>query len=168
MKPIESFTLDHTTLIPGIYERYTKDGVKTWDIRFKKPNSGDYLKPEVSHSLEHLLATYLKNVFKDNAIYGVFPMGCLTGFYVLTKEYVSFNTMVMSMLGASAYIETVEEVPGASFESCGNYKFQDLDGAKAEIHKFYDEVLSNYEKTLCEELCNEEPLTGDCINSIGD
>lgn len=168
MNPIESFTLDHTTLVPGVYERYVKDGVKTWDIRFKKPNSGDYLKPETSHTLEHLLATYMKNVVKDNAVYGVFPMGCLTGFYVLTKEYVSENTMSMVLLGAHSYIESCDEIPGATIESCGNYKFQDLTDAKEEMNKFYNNVLVNCEKRLCEELCDEGNMSGDCINAIGE
>lgn len=155
MNPIESFTLDHTKLVPGIYERYTKGNVKTWDIRFKYPNSGDYIKPEVSHTLEHFLATYLKNTMKG-LIYGVFPMGCLTGFYVLTTESVTEDDLASGLLGSHAYIESSESIPGASIESCGNYKFQDLNGAKEEMNKFYNSVLVKYEETLCKDLCSKD------------
>lgn len=149
--PIESFTLDHRNLEPGVYRRYSKGNVATWDIRFKKPNGGEYIKPEVLHTLEHFLATYFKNVLKDD-IYGVFPMGCCTGFYILTSEYTSKRTILLGLLGAHSYIVSSTSIPGATEESCGNYKFQDLEGAKEEINKFYTSVLENAEIEIYEDL----------------
>lgn len=163
MKPIESFSIDHNNLLPGVYERYTKNDVKTWDVRFKKPNNGEYLKPEAVHTLEHFLATYLKNVMDKDTIYGVFPMGCLTGFYILTSARVSKRTLVVALLGAHSYIQQSEEIPGATEESCGNYKFQDLVAAKEEIHKFYEEVLSSCEKEVLDDLLNDNH-TEDSVN----
>lgn len=63
-----------------------QDGdVLTWDIRMKKPNQGDYLTTGAAHTLEHLFATYARNsAVKDGVIY-VGPMGCRTGFYLLTR-----------------------------------------------------------------------------------
>lgn len=51
----------------------------------KKPNQGDYLSTGAAHTLEHLFATYARNSqYKDGVIY-VGPMGCRTGFYLLTR-----------------------------------------------------------------------------------
>ena len=90
-----------------------QDGdVLTWDIRMKKPNQDDYLTTAAAHTLEHLFATYARNsAVKDGVIY-VGPMGCRTGFYLLTD-----------FEGA---------VPGASEVECGNYRDMDLPAAKAE------------------------------------
>lgn len=139
MKDIKSFTVDHDALEIGVYERDVKDGVKSWDIRFKKPNT-ERMTPEISHTLEHLLATYFKNVLKE-VTFAVCPMGCLTGFYILTKEETSISTMLVGLLGAAEYIKAVDTIPGADRVSCGSYQLHDLEGAKATMDEFYKDFL---------------------------
>lgn len=143
-EPIKSFEVDHTTLEVGIHERDVKDRIKTWDIRFKKPNGGDYLSPAVIHTLEHFMATYFKNVMKDT-VYYLGPMGCQTGFYLLTKEQVTKRTVLLGLLGVHSYINSSEEIPGATVMSCGQADLQDLDGAKEAINEFYKIALSTAE-----------------------
>ena len=85
MERIASFCVDHTKLDRGMYLSRQDGDVLTWDIRMKKPNHGDYLTTGAAHTLEHLFATYARNsAFKDSVIY-VGPMGCRTGFYLLTR-----------------------------------------------------------------------------------
>ena len=85
MERIASFCVDHTRLDRGIYLSRQDGDVLTWDIRMKKPNHGDYLSTGAAHTLEHLFATYARNSqYKDGVIY-VGPMGCRTGFYLLTR-----------------------------------------------------------------------------------
>ena len=60
--------------------------VTTYDIRLKRPNIEPVIDVAAMHSLEHIIATYLRNdpVWKDEVIYWG-PMGCLTGFYLILK-----------------------------------------------------------------------------------
>ena len=87
MERIASFCVDHTKLQPGMYLS-RQDGangeILTWDIRMKQPNKGSYLSPAAAHTLEHLFATYARNSKYSSGVVYVGPMGCLTGFYLLT------------------------------------------------------------------------------------
>ena len=87
MERIASFCVDHTKLQPGMYLS-RQDGangeILTWDIRMKQPNKGSYLSPAAAHTLEHLFATYARNSKYSRGVVYVGPMGCLTGFYLLT------------------------------------------------------------------------------------
>ena len=90
MKLIPSFSVDHTRIIPGIYEsRIDTLGdeiVTTFDIRMKTPNAEPAIAPAAMHTIEHIIATYLRNdpEWKDKLIYWG-PMGCLTGCYIIVK-----------------------------------------------------------------------------------
>ena len=61
MERIASFTVDHTVLEPGLYLSRQDGNVVTFDLRFKKPNTGDLLTNSQMHSVEHLIATFLRN-----------------------------------------------------------------------------------------------------------
>ncbi len=43
MERIASFTVDHDVLTPGLYLSRRDGDVVTFDLRFKKPNTGDLL-----------------------------------------------------------------------------------------------------------------------------
>ena len=45
MEKIASFQKDHDKLMSGFYLSGTANGVSTFDLRFKKPNAGDYVPP---------------------------------------------------------------------------------------------------------------------------
>ena len=51
----------------------------------KRPNHGDYLSTGAAHTLEHLFATYARNSAYSSGVVYVGPMGCRTGFYLLTR-----------------------------------------------------------------------------------
>lgn len=139
MEKIASFKKNHDKLGVGLYECGTSHGVTTWDLRFKKPNAGDYITPKALHTIEHLLATVLRNSARGGDIIYFGPMGCRTGFYLLT---VNMNiTEVRTLLTESLAIAlTLDEIPGNKREECGNYLEHDLNGAKAECKK-YMEIL---------------------------
>ena len=83
------------------------------------------------HSLEHIIATYLRNdpVWKDEVVYWG-PMGCLTGFYLILKGSRAPRELYELLLGAFRCVEDVHEVPGAAAENCGNYHMHNLEMAK--------------------------------------
>ena len=83
MKDIASFQVDHTILTPGLYFSRADGPVHTFDLRLKKPNTGDLLTNTQLHSVEHLIATLLRNSAQRDSVVYFGPMGCQTGFYFL-------------------------------------------------------------------------------------
>ena len=83
MERIASFTVNHDVLVPGLYLSRRDGDVTTFDLRFKKPNTGDLLTNAEMHSVEHIIATLLRNSEKKDAVIYFGPMGCQTGFYFL-------------------------------------------------------------------------------------
>ena len=83
MDLIPSFSVDHTKIVPGIYESRVDDVngafVTTFDIRLKRPNVERAISDAAMHTIEHVVATYLRNhdEWKTKLIYWG-PMGCLT------------------------------------------------------------------------------------------
>ncbi len=132
MEKIPSFQKDHDHLQPGLYAQTDKNGITTFDLRFKKPNAGDYITPKALHTIEHLLATVLRNSEKKDDIVYFGPMGCRTGFYLLTLR-LSFNDVLALLKKCIPEAMTLDEVPGSKREECGNYLEHDLAGAKEEL-----------------------------------
>ena len=142
MDLIPSFTVDHTKIIPGIYEsRVDVLGealVTTFDVRLKQPNAEPAIAPAAMHTIEHVIATFLRNHpdWKNELVYWG-PMGCLTGFYMIVKGRPAAAQMYPILLDAFRYMRDFEgEVPGATPKNCGNYLMHDLPMAKWEAARF--------------------------------
>ena len=132
MERIASFCVDHTKLDRGMYLSRQDGDVLTWDIRMKRPNHGDYLSTGAAHTLEHLFATYARNsAFQDSVIY-VGPMGCRTGFYLLTRGLTPAQALALTVDSFRFMAAFEGDIPGASEVECGNYRDMDLSAAKAE------------------------------------
>ncbi len=147
MEKIPSFTIDHLRLKRGVYvSRQDCVGgeiVTTFDVRMKEPNREPALSPSAIHTMEHLVATFLRNhpVWADRIIYWG-PMGCLTGNYLIVKGDVVSRDIVPLLKEAFAFVATYEgEVPGATARDCGNYLLMNLPEARWEARKFLVEVL---------------------------
>ena len=95
-----------------------------------KPNRGTYLPYAAIHSFEHLFATYVRSTELSDQVIYVGPMGCRTGFYFLVRnmEPAVAIKLINDMLAFIADFEG--NVPGATEVECGNYREQDLEGAK--------------------------------------
>ena len=135
MELIQSFSVDHTKIIPGIFtSRVDTVGggtVTTYDIRLKKPNREPVIDVAAMHSLEHIIATYLRNDpdWKDEVIYWG-PMGCLTGFYLILNGSRAPQEIYDLLLDAFRSVADCEEVPGAAPVNCGHYLMHNLGMAK--------------------------------------
>lgn len=149
MKKIASFTINHDTLEKGMYISRIDGDVVTYDIRMKKPNGGDYFDMASAHTLEHLFATYARNSQHGDKIVYVGPMGCRTGFYLLTRDTLSYENAIALVKESMAFARDFEgEIPGSKQEECGNYLDHNLDGAKA-LGREMAAVLENWtEKDL--------------------
>ena len=143
MKTIASFQINHDTLVPGLYVSRIDGDCVTYDLRLKLPNAGNYLQNAPLHTLEHLLATYVRNSpYSDEIVY-VGPMGCRTGFYVVTRDTLKKEDFLALMRESFAFAAAFEgEIPGAEKIQCGNYLDHDLAGCKQECAA-YLKVLKN-------------------------
>lgn len=145
---IASFTVDHTKLQKGIYLSRQDGDVRTWDLRMKRPNQGDYLANGALHTMEHLFATFARSSkYRDGVIY-VGPMGCRTGFYLLTRE-LSDEQVLALVKDSFAFMSGYEgEIPGARIEECGNYLDQDLEGCRREAASYLEAIRPLTERDM--------------------
>jgi S-ribosylhomocysteine lyase len=148
MELIQSFSVDHTRIVPGIFtSRVDVLGdykVTTYDIRLKKPNREPVIDVAAMHTLEHIIATYLRNEpdWKDEVIYWG-PMGCLTGFYLILKGNRAPKDIYELLLNAFKSVDKAEEVPGATAENCGHYLMHNLNMAKWYAGEFVTNLEAN-------------------------
>lgn len=145
MERIASFQVDHNRLHPGMYLSRRDGDVVTFDLRFKKPNTGDLLSNAEMHSVEHIIATLLRNSRARDAVIYFGPMGCQTGFYFLFDS---------RLLGTADAVELVKEVfaagadytggmPGKSAAECGNYINLDVSLARSQC-AYYSGVIRDW------------------------
>lgn len=131
MKRIESFCINHDTLMPGVYTSRVDGDVVTYDVRFVRPNMPPFLDVAAMHTIEHLFATYVRNsAFEDRIIY-FGPMGCRTGFYFLVREMAEQDVINLVRETLKFIADYEGEIPGATRPECGNYLEHDLPKAKA-------------------------------------
>ena len=143
MKLIPSFQVDHTRLLPGVYvsRRDAVGGayVTTFDVRLKRPNVEPAVHPNAMHTMEHIVATYLRSsAFASHVVYWG-PMGCLTGFYFITATEKPISPREVEGLLRAAFRYQANfkgEIPGAAAINCGNWQLHDLAMAKFEAKAF--------------------------------
>jgi LuxS protein involved in autoinducer AI2 synthesis len=167
MDLIPSFSVDHTAIVPGIFiSRVDEIGdryVTTYDIRLTRPNREPAVDVAAMHSLEHIIATFLRNDpdWKDEIIYWG-PMGCLTGFYLILKGRRTPQQIFDLLLRAFRAVEDVTCVPGTSPENCGNYLMHNLWLAKWYAAGFADYLSANADnKDIFEYPRTERLITDD-------
>ena len=148
MELIQSFSVDHTRIVPGIFtsrvDHLGDYSVTTYDIRLRRPNIEPVIDVAAMHSLEHIIATYLRNdkTWKDEVIYWG-PMGCLTGFYLILKGNRSPQELYELLLNAFKSVQDNEEVPGAAAINCGYYRMHNLEMAKWYAKQFVEYLEAN-------------------------
>lgn len=166
MELIQSFSVDHTRIIPGIFTsrvdilgEYT---VTTYDIRLKRPNREPVIDVAAMHSLEHIIATFLRNDpdWKDEVVYWG-PMGCLTGFYLILKGNRKPQELYALLKRAFRFVEDSQEVPGATAVNCGNYLMHNLAMAKWYAKEFADYLEANAQNSEIFEYPKTERLVTD-------
>ena len=166
MELIQSFSIDHTRIVPGIFvsrvDRLGEYSVTTYDVRLKRPNREPVIDVLAMHSLEHIVATYLRNDpdWKDEVIYWG-PMGCLTGFYLILKGSRKPRELYKLLLNAFRSVESVREVPGATAVNCGYYHMHNLEMAKWYANEFVSYLEANAQNEEIFEYPQTERLVTD-------
>ena len=166
MKLIASFSIDHTKIVPGIFtsrvDTVGDNKITTYDVRVTKPNREPAIDVAAMHTLEHIIATFLRNEpnWKDDIIYWG-PMGCLTGFYLILKGDRASRELHGLLLNAFRSVANTETVPGAEEKNCGNYLMHNLPMAKWYAAKYADYLASNADNDLIYEYPKTERLITD-------
>ncbi|SFB39308.1 S-ribosylhomocysteine lyase /quorum-sensing autoinducer 2 (AI-2) synthesis protein LuxS [Acetitomaculum ruminis DSM 5522] len=152
MELIPSFSVDHTKIVPGIFvsrqDEINGNIITTYDVRLKRPNREPVMDVAAMHSLEHIIATYLRNEpnWKQDVIYWG-PMGCLTGFYLILKGNRKSQEVYDLLLAAFKSVADCDLVPGTTAENCGYYLMHNLGMAKWFAKEFEDYLVANAGKS---------------------
>ncbi|MBQ3725270.1 MAG: S-ribosylhomocysteine lyase [Oscillospiraceae bacterium] len=145
MERIASFTVNHDVLVPGLYLSRRDGSVTTFDLRFKKPNTGDLLTNAQMHSVEHLIATFLRNSPEKDAVIYFGPMGCQTGFYFLFDSARLTDGQAIALV-QRVFAQAVDydgPMPGKSPQECGNYVNLDV-ALGRECCRWYAGVIARW------------------------
>ena len=145
MERIASFTVNHDVLVPGLYLSRRDGHVTTFDLRFKRPNTGDLLTNAQMHSVEHIIATALRNSPQKDAVIYFGPMGCQTGFYFLFDSDRLTDAQAIDLLRQAFAQGTTwkDAMPGKSSRECGNYVNLDMALAR-DCCAFYSSLIRNW------------------------
>ena len=115
---------------------------------YETAQQGQLSFPAAAHTLEHLFATYARNSKYSKGVVYVGPMGCLTGFYLLTTGLTPAEALELTRSAFAWMAGYTGEIPGASAVECGNYLMMDPIAARAEAAA----MLPVLEKLTAEQL----------------
>lgn len=133
MAKVESFQLDHTKVkapyvrVAGTERNEKGSTIQKYDLRLLQPNV-DALPTAAVHTLEHLLATYLRDELEG--IIDISPMGCRTGFYLIIWDEHNPADVAAALTKVLNKVLETEHVPAVSALECGNYKDHSLFSAQ--------------------------------------
>ena len=145
---ITSFTVDHDLLTPGIYISRVDGDITTYDLRTRIPNGGAYMDSRTMHSVEHMFATYVRNSEIGDRVIYFGPMGCRTGFYLLTRDVEPETVLAIVKETLAKIIAHDGGMFGAERKECGNYLDLNLDDAKRECAAYLNVLNSKKEITF--------------------
>lgn len=148
MERIASFTINHLSLMPGLYvsRRDKRDGctITTFDMRITAPNREPVVDMPALHTIEHIAATYLRNCVRKEEIVYFGPMGCRTGCYLVMFGDLNSEDVYDLILDMCDFIIAFKgEIPGAKPDQCGNYSEQNLNMAQYYIKKYKDSLIND-------------------------
>ncbi len=134
---MESFELDHDKVrapyvrLAARYVGERGDVVTKFDLRLVQPNVAE-VPTAALHTMEHLLAGYLRAALPGVTVVDASPMGCRTGFYLTVLGEPAQSAVRDAFRAALAAVAThTGEVPGCTRQRCGNWRDHSLPGARA-------------------------------------
>lgn len=148
---VSSFDVDHRTLGEGLYLRSTYKidenlAVLSWDLRFCRPMAKQPLSAGVVHTIEHLMAYYLRLDEKiGGSIVSFCPMGCQTGFYLSTMNDVTAEDIKAALIRIHAEvfpIHSTDDIVGLNEIQCGNPDLYAIDETNAAMQRYVDLLKS--------------------------
>ena len=142
---VSSFDVDHRTLREGLYLRSTYKineelSVLSWDLRFCAPMDRNPLEAGVVHTIEHLMAYYLRldeNI--GSTIVSFCPIGCQTGFYLSTMNNVTAEDIAAALKRVYDNvfpIKSTDDIVGLNEIQCGNPYLYAIEQTNAAMERY--------------------------------
>lgn len=144
MARVESFDLDHN-IVKAPYvrvagtEEENNTKIQKIDLRLLQPNE-DALPTGAMHTLEHLLATYLRDHLEG--IIDVSPMGCRTGFVCVKWGEATPEEIAVALEKTLQQVLDTEIVPAVTAKECGNFRDHSLYAAKVYAEQVLEKGIS--------------------------
>ena len=153
MARVESFDLDHNKVkapyvrVAGVEHDEKGSTIQKIDLRFLQPNT-DAFPTGAVHTLEHLLATYLRDHLEG--IIDVSPMGYRTGFYCIKWNESSAEEIAQALENTLHDVLETEVIPAVTAKECGNYRDHSLFSAKEYAKQVLEQGISRdpFERVL--------------------
>lgn len=145
MARVESFELDHNIVkapyvrVAGVEHDDKGSTIQKIDLRFLQPNT-DALPTSAVHTLEHLLATYLRDHLEG--VIDVSPMGCRTGFYCIKWNEATADEIAVALEKTLEDVLETEVIPAVTAKECGNYRDHSLYAAKVYVEQVLEQGIS--------------------------
>ncbi len=148
---VSSFDVDHRTLDEGLYLRSTyqiddKLSILSWDLRFCRPMAKMPLSAGVVHTIEHLMAYYMRLDEKiGRSIVSFCPMGCQTGFYLSTMNDVTAEDIKAALIRIYDEvfpIKSTEDIVGLNEIQCGNPALYAIEESNAAMGRYVELLKS--------------------------
>lgn len=145
MARVESFELDHNIVkapyvrVAGVEHDSKGSSIQKIDMRFLQPNK-EALPTSAVHTLEHLLATYLRDHLEG--VIDVSPMGCRTGFYCVKWNESSPEEIANALENTLRDVIETDIVPAVTAKECGNYRDHSLFAAKEYAKEVLEKGIS--------------------------
>ncbi len=142
---VESFELDHNIVkapyvrVAGVEHDDKGSTIQKIDLRFLQPNT-DALPTSAVHTLEHLLATYLRDHLEG--VIDVSPMGCRTGFYCVKWNETTPAEIAVALEKTLKDVLATEIIPAVTAKECGNYRDHSLYAAKVYVEQVLEQGIS--------------------------
>jgi S-ribosylhomocysteine lyase len=137
---VASFDLDHTAVrAPYVraaarYVGERGDVITKFDLRLTQPNVQE-IPTAPLHTIEHLLAGYLRDHLGGATLIDASPMGCRTGFYLTILGEPATEAVLDAAVSALGAVRDHEgAIPGCSPQRCGNWRDHSLPGVRAWAH----------------------------------
>ena len=142
IQTIASFKIDHDLLREGIYISRVDGDITTYDLRTRVPNAGSYMDNVTMHTVEHMVATYIRSSEIGERVIYFGPMGCRTGFYLLVRDAKEDEVLATLIHVLEQVVSHEGRVFGDTPAECGNYRELDLDAARRECARYLS-ILKN-------------------------
>ena len=145
MARVESFELDHNIVkapyvrVAGVEHDEKGSIIQKIDLRFLQPNTAA-LPTSAVHTLEHLLATYLRDHLEG--VIDVSPMGCRTGFYCVKWNEATPEEIAVALEKTLKDVLATEIIPAVTAKECGNYRDHSLYAAKVYVEQVLEQGIS--------------------------
>lgn len=145
MARVESFELDHNIVkapyvrVAGVEHDEKGSIIQKIDLRFLQPNTAA-LPTSAVHTLEHLLATYLRDHLEG--VIDVSPMGCRTGFYCVKWNEATTEEIAVALEKTLKDVLATEIIPAVTAKECGNYRDHSLYAAKVYVEQVLEQGIS--------------------------